>query len=436
MTYEECLAKIHAFDKFGSRLGLERMRELLRRLGNPEKTQKVIHVAGTNGKGSTCRYLYCMLLEAGYHVGLYTSPYLERFTERIEYDGAEISHEDLCEATEVVLAKTEEMIAEGWDSPTEFEVVTAIHFWYLAQRPCDYLVLEVGMGGRGDSTNVMEKVLCSIVCSITWDHMQVLGDTLEKIAMEKAGIIKEGCPVVSHVKDPGETLIHAVAIQKHCEYYDLRKEEVTDVVRSTAGYGFTVPYRGKPLAVELSMIGMHQIENAKCAIKAIEIMAEKGQVDITTDQIKRGLRKAVQRGRLEILQREDPTIVIDGAHNDDGVRSLVAAVKENFAGKKILLVVGILADKEVDAMLAQFLSIGCDVAATEPDNPRRLTSKQLAEHVRALGGTAVDAGLYDTACRYAMEQRPNYDVILFSGSLYLIGKIRETLVRDYLTGIR
>ncbi|MBE6037253.1 MAG: bifunctional folylpolyglutamate synthase/dihydrofolate synthase [Clostridiales bacterium] len=427
MTYEETLAKIHNFDKFGSRLGLERMKKLLELLGDPQKGMKVIHVAGTNGKGSTCRYLYCMLQQAGYKVGLYTSPYLERFTERIEFNGEEISHEDLAVCTEAVLAQVDAMLKMGLESPTEFEVVTAICFYYLSKKPVDYLVLEVGMGGSGDSTNVMEQVLASVITSISYDHMQVLGNSLEEIALNKAGIIKPGCPVISHVKDPGADVIRKVAEEKGCAYYDLRQEEVRDIKKGIGGYGFTVDFLGQPLEIQLSMLGMHQIENAKCALKVLEVLVENGQLTISREDIQKGILKAVQTGRFEILKREDPIVVIDGAHNDDGVRSLVAAVKDNLAGKKILMIVGILADKEVEAMLKQLLEIGADMAATEPDNPRKLSSAELAQVIRGLGVPCEDVGEFDTACDYALSRKDDYDVILFSGSLYLIGKIRERL---------
>ena len=194
---EGAIGKIHEFEKFGSILGLERMTKLLDILGNPQDELKVIHVAGTNGKGSTCKFIYSVLQECGYKVGLYTSPFLEIFNERIELDGAYISDNDLAQYTDRVLAAVKQMTDAGLQSPTEFEVITAIAFLYFKEKKADYVVLEVGLGGRGDSTNVCKKPLISVITSISYDHTDRLGNTLAEIASEKAGIIKDGCPVVT-----------------------------------------------------------------------------------------------------------------------------------------------------------------------------------------------------------------------------------------------
>ena len=213
----DAIKRIHEFERFGSVLGLERMEILLAKLGNPHRDLKAIHVAGTNGKGSVCRYLYEALQENGYRVGLYISPFIRRFNERIQFDGQEISDEDLESCSRKVLEKAEEMVREGADSPTEFEVVTAIAFLYFAEKKADFVILEVGLGGRGDSTNVVEKPLISIITSISYDHMDRLGSTLEEIAGEKAGIIKDGVPVVSNVDQrEAAAVIARIAYQKGC----------------------------------------------------------------------------------------------------------------------------------------------------------------------------------------------------------------------------
>jgi dihydrofolate synthase/folylpolyglutamate synthase len=217
----DAIEKIHEFERFGSVLGLERMNIILEKLGNPQDELKVIHVAGTNGKGSVCKYIYEVLEAAGYRTGLYTSPFLEVFNERIELDGRYITDDELQSYTDRVLEKSREMVAEGHDSPTEFEVVTAIALLYFKEQNCDYVVLEVGLGGRGDSTNVVKAPLCSVIASISLDHTDRLGDTIAKIAFEKAGIIKEDCPVVisTDKKDARDVFVEK-AKECHADIYD------------------------------------------------------------------------------------------------------------------------------------------------------------------------------------------------------------------------
>ena len=313
MNYEETIEKIHGFQKFGSRLGLERMTVLMDFLGNPQDRMKVIHVAGTNGKGSVCRYLASVLKENGYKVGLYTSPYLERFTERIEFDGKEISKEDLTDCAETVFRAVDKMLEAGCESPTEFELVTAIGFVYFHRMPMDILVLEVGLGGRGDSTNIIEAPLASVITSISYDHRNVLGNTLGEIAREKAGIIKTGSPVISNVDDPeAARVIREAAYERGCDFYDASQTKPMDVKKSLDGYSFKgFSFGGAPFPVELKMIGMHQVSNAICALTVIEVLAERGIINIDLEKVRKGMKGALQKGRLEILSRE-PLLIIDG----------------------------------------------------------------------------------------------------------------------------
>lgn len=431
MNYEETIEKIHGFQKFGSRLGLERMTVLMELLGNPQDRMQVIHVAGTNGKGSVCRYLASVLQENGYKTGLYTSPYLERFTERIEYDGREISRAELTECAAVVFQAVDRMLEIGYESPTEFELVTAIGFVYFSRRPMDILVLEVGLGGRGDSTNIIKAPLAAVITSISYDHMNVLGETLAEIAGEKAGIIKVSCPVVSNVKDPeAAAVIRKTAKERGCLFLDAAGRTPADVKKSLDGYSFTVD----SFSVELSMIGMHQVENAICALTVIEILAKKGIIKVEAEKIKRGLKAARQKGRLEVLQK-DPLLVIDGAHNEAGVKALTKVAEDHFQGQKLLLVIGMLADKEVDRLVEGFCTISGDIATTEPDNPRKLPAEQLCSAVNRAGCPCVALGDWEQACHYIRKQMGNYDAILVSGSLYLIGRVRGQFAHENEEGI-
>jgi dihydrofolate synthase/folylpolyglutamate synthase len=427
MTYEETLERIHSFQKYGSKLGLERMSRLLALLGSPQERMKVIHVAGTNGKGSVCRYLYSVLQENGYKTGLYTSPYLERFTERMEYDGAEISEEDLACYTERVLKTVGIMLAEGAESPTEFELITAIAFLYFSERDIDWLVLEVGMGGSGDSTNMVSRPAASVITSISFDHMEYLGDTLEKIAVEKAGIIKPGVPVIFHVEDEAA----ADAVRRIADANGSKKYEVKGAVyqvreKSLDGCTFDAVIEGTEYrGLSISMVGTHQIKNAICALTALEILRQENVIKLDKNKMYSGFRKAKQTGRFEILQRE-PWVIIDGAHNEAGADSLRAALQDHFPGSRILMVVGMLADKKIDRLLDQFEKITDDFIATEPDNPRKLPASELCARIAERGKNCIAVQDPAEACRYAADLS-GWDVLVVAGSLYLIGKVRGLL---------
>lgn len=439
MNYEETINRIHGFQKFGSRLGLERMAVLMDILGNPQDGMKVIHVAGTNGKGSVCRYLASMLKENGYRAGLYTSPYLERFTERIELDGIEISREDLADCASDVFNAVDIMLAEGCESPTEFELVTAIGFVYFSRKPIDILVLEVGLGGRGDSTNMIKAPLASVITSVSYDHMNVLGNTLEEIAAEKAGIIKEGCPVISNVEDPGSAaVIRRIAKEKGSFLYDAARIQPQNIEKSLKGYSFEIKTGyNKPaglLRAELGMIGMHQVSNAICAISVIEVLEDRGIISCKEENLRKGLKKAHNKGRFEIL-KESPLLIIDGAHNEAGVKALARVVKDHFCGKKLLLVIGMLADKEVGRLVQEFSAIGGDIATAEPDNPRKLKSEELCRYVKRMGRECVALGDWESACAYIRNEIHKYDAVIVAGSLYLIGKIRGQFSNENEEGI-
>ncbi len=431
MNYQETIEKIHSFQRFGSRLGLERMAKLMDILGNPQKKMKVIHVAGTNGKGSVCRYLDWMLRENGYRTGIYSSPYLERFTERIEYNGEEISEEDLVSCAQVVFKGVDEMLAQGLESPTEFELVTAIGFLYFSRKPLDILILEVGLGGRGDSTNIIEEPLATVITSISYDHMSVLGNSLVEIAGEKAGIIKTACPVIFKVDDKAAAdLIRETAKSLACDYFDLSNIKAINIEKSLKGYSFTLENTGlgKSFRAELSMIGMHQVDNAICALSVIEVLGERGIIRYERERLKSGLKKALQKGRLEIL-KESPLVVVDGAHNIAGVKALTQVIREHFSQGKLMLVMGMLAEKEIEPMVKELCAIGGDIVVTEPDNPLRLAVDDLCQAVRKENRQCLAIGNWEEAYAYIEEKMCKYDSIVITGSLYLIGRIRGKFVR-------
>ena len=427
----KAIEKIHEFERFGSILGLERMTTLLEYLGNPQDDLKVIHVAGTNGKGSTCRYMYSILQEAGYKTGLYTSPFLEKFNERIEFDGNLISDEDLSVYTDRVLSQVKNMIENGLQSPTEFEVVTAIAFLYFKEKACDYVVLEVGLGGSGDSTNVCKNPLVTLITSVSFDHMDRLGSTIEEIAREKAGIIKKGCPVVTSCKDEKAlSVIKSVAEEKSCEYIQTKDTAVSIIKEGLSGYQFDAKILDYSCDnLEISMSGRHQIDNAVGALTALKILEKRDNISISEDVLRSGLRKARQYGRFEVMTglEEKPVVIIDGAHNIDGALSLRKTMEALCQDQKVLMVTGMLADKDFNGIIGEFTKIAKDFVVTEPDNPRKLEADSLAKELEKLGAKCFVAPKPEDACKVANEIKEQYDVVLYAGSLYLIGKIRSIL---------
>ena len=319
MNYEQALQYIHSLERFGSKPGLERIEALAERLGNPQNHLKIIHIAGTNGKGSTAAFIAEILTEAGYSTGLYTSPFVVRFNERIRLNGQEISDSDLAEYVSRVKAAIDKMLEDGLEHPTEFEVITALSFLYFHERKCDVVVLEVGMGGRFDATNIIPCPLVSVITKIEMDHMAILGDTLSKIAFEKAGIIKKGGYVVTYPQEKSalET-IEAVCKEKEATLYYANTKDITDITLKPGLLHFRHPDLG---IIETPVVGVHQVNNAQVAIKAIEALNMQG-FHIGKEEIRNGFKKTSWLGRFELLSR-NPDFYIDAAHNPDGIRSFI-----------------------------------------------------------------------------------------------------------------
>lgn len=436
------MERIHSFRVFGSRLGLGRMRRMLHLLGDPQDGMNIIHVAGTNGKGSVCRYVYSVLEENGYRTGAYFSPYLERFTERIEFDGKEISREDLVRYAEQALGAAEEMVRRGWESPTEFELVTAIGFLYFAAKNADFVILEVGLGGRGDSTNICSQPAVTAIVSISYDHMAQLGNTLPEIAAEKAGIIKEGVPVVVCVEDPDAfEVIRKRAEELSAPLIDASRVRISAVRESLGGCIFDAMPDEELRAqlsgmmqwqnIEISMCGHHQISNAVCALLMIEVLRKRG-IRIEEERLHRGMKKAVQKGRFEIM-RKNPYLILDGAHNPAGARALKETVRRFFGGGRILLCTGILADKAYREIVGEWSQLDADVLVTEVPNPRKMDAAALAgvfaetEPYRSGRRSIAVIADYEEAFAYAERKKQDYDLILWAGSLYLIGGVRRMI---------
>ena len=388
-------------------------------------------MAGTNGKCSICRYIYSALQAGGYKTGLYTSPFLEVFNERIELDGKYISNEDLAVYTDRVLKCVETMTQRGEQSPTEFEVITAISFLYFKEKGCDYAIMEVGLGGTGDSTNVCKTPLISVIASISYDHTDRLGNTLAEIAAEKAGIIKEGCPVVTSAEAPEALeVIERKAEELGCMYFETQHVPYTVKSQDLDGSVFDVNIQGVTYEnLEISMLGEHQIKNAICALAALSIMEERGDVSLHRDDIYKGFRAAKHIGRLEVMSApgEVPAVIIDGAHNPDGAAALRKAIKKYLPDKKILMVTGMLADKDTESILKEFTAITDFFISTEPENPRKMDAESLKAEIEAMGADCESFPDCREAVQAAAERGKNFDAVLYAGSLYMIGAIRGLL---------
>lgn len=431
MTYEAAREFIEATTSLGSKPGLEIITELLNRIGNPQEQLKVIHVTGTNGKGSTAAYITAILAEDGYKVGRFLSPAVFAYREKIQVSyqagdelvNAYITEQGLAEAISVIKPACEAMVRDGFAHPTSFEIETAMAFLYLYKEQVDIAVIEVGMGGRLDATNIIRKPLCCIITSISMDHTQYLGDTIEKIAFEKAGIIKTGVPVVTGNTDPGVlgVLLNTCVINRTTLTIASRKE-VTDISYSPEETSFT--YMGQRRVITL--LGDYQIDNAIIAIRAVQAIREAGY-RIREASITEGLYRARWSGRLEVISKK-PYFIIDGAHNKDAAIQLRKALMQYFAGRDMIYIMGVLADKDYRGILSLTAPLAKLILTITPANSRALASEQLAAEARKYTDKCViDAGTAAKAVRLAYEQAGKEDVIVAFGSLSFLSEITKLL---------
>lgn len=428
MNYQEALEYINDKDKFGSRLGLDSIGKLLSLLNNPQEGLKYIHIGGTNGKGSTSSYLAHSLEAGGYKVGLFTSPYIERFNERIQINGQDIPDETLGRITSLIKEKANIMVGEGFEHPTTFEIVTAIGFMYFKEEKVDYVVLEVGLGGRYDSTNIISSPLASVITTIDYDHIDVLGDTLDKIAYQKAGIIKEKSIVVSYPQEEEALkVIKEVAEDKNAEFYLTPMENITVKEISDSGAKFDYHYGNIHMDnIKISMLGEYQVYNATLALTTLLVLKEKGLVDISEEQIREGLQKTKWPGRLEVMRR-NPIFLIDGAHNVQGIAQLKKAINL-FEYKKLILGVGILKDKDSSHMVELLAPMADKIVVTEVNMPRKLDAEELAKEIAKYNENVFVEKDIKRAVEKTLELAEEDDMIVFGGSLYLIGEVR-TLIK-------
>ena len=412
MNYTQTLEYIHSVTWRGSIPGLSRIEELLSRIGNPEKTLRCIHIGGTNGKGSTSAFLTSILMAAGYTVGTFTSPYVRTFNERIAINGTPVSNYMLASATSFVKPHADAME----DSPTEFELISAIGFEIFKRKKVDVVVLEVGMGGRFDSTNVIDTPLASLITGISFDHTQLLGNTLAKIAWEKAGIIKKDCPTVTaRLKEEAAEVIFIEANEKNSVVSTVCPENIK-VISDTLD-GIVMDY-GEYKNIKSTLIGGYQPLNIALVIEACKVLNTRG-LSITKKNLYDGFAVAKWPARFELLSRS-PITVFDGGHNEEGVRAAIDTAVRVFGGKKFVLLTGVMADKAYDDMVDIIAPHAAEVFTLKVDNPRALDAASLARVYRSRGVKTSACDNIAKSFAAAKKAAKELDLPLFIlGSLYL-----------------
>ncbi|MBQ3378865.1 MAG: bifunctional folylpolyglutamate synthase/dihydrofolate synthase [Clostridia bacterium] len=422
MDYEKTLLYIHSALKFGIRPGLERISELMNRLGNVQDKLKFVHIAGTNGKGSTATMIACTLEAAGYKTGLFTSPYIVDFRERIQINGKYIEKDALVSAVERVKAAAEDMEAKGYEHPTEFELITAAAFLAFYEEKCDYVVLETGLGGRLDSTNVISSPEVCVITSVSMDHMNVLGDTLELIAKEKAGIIKAGCDTVIYPLNAKcvTDIMEKTADERGSKVF-LPDMSLLHIISEDMG-GSVFEYDGTK--IEIKLAGRHQIYNALTALCAVSRLCARG-ADISGEAVKKGFEAARIPGRFEVAG-ESPTVILDGGHNEDGVRTLCKAL-DALKIKKPTVIMGMLKDKAYEECISMVAERAGAFIAVDVQNPRALSRAEV-KSIAARRTTAYEAETNE-ALPLALKLTPKDGTVLICGSLYLVSQFREKIMK-------
>lgn len=425
MNYQEARVYLDNAAKYGSVLGLENMREMLTGLGNPQDQLKFIHISGTNGKGSVLAYLSTVLKEAGYRVGRYVSPTLFSYRERIQVNEEYIRKESYARHVSAVKNVIDEMTARGKAHPTPFEIETAVAFLYFIEEHCDIVVLETGLGGDTDATNIIRTPVMEVLVSVSMDHMQFLGNTLEEIAAHKAGIIKPETVAVSALQQPeAMRVIEEKAKEQRAQLYIADWTQAEDLQYGMEEQSFS--YRDfKNLKIHLA--GSYQIKNAVTAVEAVLALQRLGY-RISEEQLRSGLAKTVWRGRFSVLQKE-PLILMDGAHNRDGAQMLKESMEQYFAGRRIFAVCGMFRDKEYEEVLKLTTPYFTHLIAIQtPDHPRALPARELAEAAKQYMSEVECADTLEAAVRRALVLADaKEDVILAFGSLSFLGELEKAL---------
>lgn len=427
MTLQQAIDYINDHTWSQWRLGLDRTRELLRRLGDPQKELKFVHVAGSNGKGSTCAMLERILREAGYKTGFFPSPYIEDFRERIQVCGEYITEKALCDITEMVREAADAME----DHPSQFELITAIGMVYFAQSACDIVVLEVGLGGEFDATNVIDAPEVAVITHIGLEHTEYLGSTLAEIARTKSGIIKTGSDVVLYENDPEVMeVVTKICGERGCPLHIARFDRIELLESSLEGQTF----RYDDAVYRLSLLGEYQLHNAVTVLMIVEVLRERG-FKIPKEAVEAGLAKVKWPARFEVLSK-DPLFILDGGHNPQCAEALAESI-ERYVPQKVVFLMGVLADKDYEKILDTITPYAEEFVCVTPDSPRAMPAQKLAELLQRRGFTATACDGIEEGVKMSLKKAEKRSeggkscpVIAF-GSLYMAGAIRTAFVTAF-----
>ncbi len=427
MTFNNALEYIHSLLKFGIHPGLSRMDTLLQILGNPHKNLKCVHVAGTNGKGSTSTAISNILIEAGYNVGLYTSPYVSHFLERVQYNGKPVEENLFSECVEIIKPEIEKMSSQGLQI-TEFEALTATAFLCFSKLNVDVLVLEVGLGGRLDATNVIATPLVNVITSLSLDHTAILGDKIEQIAFEKCGTIKQnGTLVCSYGQQESAVNVIKDICRERNNNLIIPKQDETEITEQSI-FGMRFNYKNQEYKTVLS--GAHQVQNMTTVIEAVNVLIEKGY-NITTENIKNGISKTVLPARVEVISKK-PLVILDGGHNEDGARAFYNAVEKCFdTNKRLFVIAGMMNDKAVENSLKPLISKADVFIAVTPENPRAMKAKALGEIAEKYCSNVLACDNAASAVDIVKNKLTENDMLFVVGSLYLAGEVRTRLLENF-----
>jgi dihydrofolate synthase/folylpolyglutamate synthase len=421
MKYKETIDWLYSFEKFGIKLGLERITHICKELGDPQKKYRVIHVGGTNGKGSVCRFLESILTLNGYKVGVFTSPHLQRFSERFVIDGKEISEKDIVLLVEKIKPIIDEMVKNS-NTPTFFEIVTTMAFQYFSDKNVDFTIIEVGLGGRYDATNIIDPIV-TIITNVSLEHQDRLGDKIEGIAFEKAGVIKDGIPVITGASGKTLDVIQKVAKEKNSLVTVIDNGSWKKIQGGPDWQEFLVNGSLKDYNVKTSMAGKFQGENIALTLVTIETLQMNG-IYVTDDSITKGIEKTMNPGRMEIAGFE-PLILLDGAHNIAGITSLKNSLIEDFVYERLILVLGILSDKNIQEMLDIITLIADVIIVTKSYNKRACDPSDLKEMINKKKVVLKDKII--DALDYAKSVAKKQDLICVTGSLFTVGEAKDYL---------
>ncbi len=425
MNYNEAMNYINSSGRFSINLGLERVEKILFLLGDPHKKLKVIHVGGTNGKGSTCAMITSILMEQGYAVGLYTSPYLEEFEERIQINRNNIPKEDLTSLIEEVKIAADKAVMDGCEKPTQFELITCAAFLYFYKKNVDYIVLEVGLGGRLDATNVVCP-LVSVITSISYDHTNILGDTIEKIAGEKAGIIKKNVPTIIYPSSyEASKVFQEVCRKNNSRLIKVKKDSVKLISSSLEGQQLEIKTFANKYSINLSLLGKHQMKNCLMALTTIELLRSL-RIKIDEESIKKGLLNVEWKGRFELIKKE-PLVIIDGAHNYDGIKSLISSIDEYTIYNRLTLIIGVLGDKYMPEVIEELAKKSFKIICVTPNSERAKDGETLMQEITKYNENVLFIRNYKEAYDTALDSCNKDDLLLICGSLYMIGDMRKII---------